>query len=70
MTAAVRGKLADEPAAREGQIAENIECFVPGAFVGKTKAIVNRTAFVEDQEIAIRHANAQSLATKLVGLGL
>ena len=70
MTAAVRGKLADEPAAREGQIAENVESFVSGAFVRKTKAVVDRASFVEDQEIAVGDPQPQSLATKLIGFGL
>ena len=34
MTAAVRGKLADEPAAREGQIAENVERVRGGGLPG------------------------------------
>jgi hypothetical protein len=48
--------LANESAARKGQIAEDVKRFVPGAFVGKTKAVVDRPALVEDQEVVIRHA--------------
>ena len=52
MAATVGNELPFDTTAGESQVADHIERFVPGAFVRESKAVVDRSVVVENEQVA------------------
>ena len=62
MAAAIGHEMADQIAARQGQVANQIQSLVPHAFVPETQLVIDRPVAVENQQVAFGDARlAQAL---------
>ncbi|MEZ6091006.1 MAG: hypothetical protein R3C05_23895 [Pirellulaceae bacterium] len=51
MPAAMRHEAADQRDSRQCKVADHVEDLVSGAFIFKTKFIVDQTSVIEDQQV-------------------
>ena len=70
MAAAVGENTPIDPVSAQRQIADQVEEFVPGAFVGKSQLIVDRSAGTKDHQVAVRHVLCKSAVLKFDRIAL
>src|SRR4051794_7454251 len=67
VAAFVRDEMADEVAASEGQVADEIEGLVADALVLHAHFVIQRSFGTEDEQVLIRHAQAEAAVAKPLG---